>query len=60
MKVLNMFCPRCGKGGDMRLLEDKNVGELNVVCLNCQSYYLLDALLNNDKENLKELEWTRD
>lgn len=60
MKQTNIICPRCGNGNCMRILENKNVGELNVVCLNCQSYYLLDALLNNDEENLKELEWTRD
>lgn len=60
MKQINIICPRCGNGNCMQILENKNVGELNVVCLNCQSYYLLDALLNNDEENLKELEWTRD
>ena len=44
----------------MRLLEDKNVGELNVVCLNCQSYFLWDALELEDSKNLNEYVWVRD
>ena len=55
-----MFCPRFGSGDCMRLLEDKNVGELNVVCLNCQSYFLWDALELEDSKNLNEYVWVRD
>ena len=48
LKPINRICPRCGNGNYMRVLDGKNVGKLNVKCINCNSYYNYDVLLKGD------------
>ena len=48
LKPINRICPRCGDGNYMRIITGKNVGKLNVKCINCNSYYNYDELLKRD------------
>ncbi len=41
LEYANLICPKCGNGNYMRHLVGKNVGELNVKCINCNSYFKL-------------------
>lgn len=41
LEYANLTCPKCGNGNYMRHLVGKNVGELNVKCINCNSYFKL-------------------
>ena len=45
---INRICPCCGNGNYMRIISGKYVGELNVKCINCNSYYNYDELLKRD------------
>lgn len=56
LKPINRICPRCGNGNYMRIIDGKNVGKLNVKCINCNSYYNYDELLKGD--NRKPLNGT--
>ena len=49
LKPINRICPRCGNGKYMRVLDGKNVGKLNVKCINCNSYYNYDELLKDSR-----------
>lgn len=48
LKPINRICPYCGNGNYMRIISGKNVGKLNVKCINCNSYYNYDELLKRD------------
>ena len=48
LKPINRICPCCGNGNYMRIISGKNVGKLNVKCINCNSYYNYDELLKRD------------
>ena len=39
MFPINRICPKCGSGNWMRGMEGPNVGELDIKCLNCLSYF---------------------
>ena len=39
MFLINKTCPKCGSGNWMRGMEGQNVGELDIKCLNCLSYF---------------------
>ena len=39
LKPINMICPNCRNGNYMRLLDFKNVGRLDVKCINCNRYF---------------------
>ena len=39
LEDMNVVCPRCGSGNWMRRLKGRNVGRLDVKCINCFSYY---------------------
>ncbi len=41
LEYANLTCPKCGNGNYMRHLVGENVGELNVKCINCNSYFKL-------------------
>lgn len=51
LKPINIICPYCRNGNYMRLLEFKNVGKLNVKCINCNRYYKYDELIKMETEN---------
>ena len=40
----NIVCPACGSGNYMRHLRGKNVGYLDMKCINCNSYFNFDEL----------------
>lgn len=44
LEPANIVCPACGSGNYMRHLIGKNVGYLNVKCINCNSYFNFDEL----------------
>lgn len=48
LKPINRICPSCGNGNYMRIISGKNIGKLNVKCINCNSYYNYDELLKRD------------
>lgn len=48
---INMICPKCGNGNWMRLLSGENVGELNIKCFNCLSYFRSSDLYNTRKQD---------
>lgn len=41
LEYADLTCPKCGNGKYMRHLIGKNVGELNVKYINCNSYFKL-------------------
>lgn len=55
LKPINRTCPHCGNGNYMRLLEFKNVGKLDVKCINCDSYFNYDELNQKGGKNQMEL-----
>ena len=44
LEPANIVCPACGSGNYMRHLIGKNVGHLNMKCINCNSYFNFDEL----------------
>ena len=46
LEPANLVCPACGNGNYMRHLVGKNVGWLNLKCINCNSYFNLEDLVN--------------
>ena len=44
LEPANIVCPACGSGNYMRHLIGKNVGYLNMKCINCNSYFNFDEL----------------
>ena len=44
LKPVNIVCPVCGSGKYMRHLIGKNVGYLDIKCINCNSYFNFDEL----------------
>lgn len=57
LKPINRICPHCGDGNYMRIIEGKNVGKLNVKCINCNSYFNYDELNQEEEktnQNLRE------
>ena len=44
LEPANIVCPTCGSGNYMRHLIGKNVGRLNMKCINCDSYFNFDEL----------------
>lgn len=44
LEPINIICPRCGNGNYMRHLIGKNVGHLDLKCINCNSYFNFDEL----------------
>lgn len=41
---LNIVCPVCGRGNYMLHFIGKNVGHLDIKCINCNSYFNFDEL----------------
>ena len=46
LEPANLVCPACGNGNYMRHLIGENVGWLNLKCINCNSYFNLEDLVN--------------
>lgn len=44
LEPANIVCPVCGNGNYMRHLIGKNVGYLDMKCINCNSYFNFDEL----------------
>lgn len=44
LEPANIICPKCGNGNYMRHLIGKNVGKLDMKCINCNSYFNFDEL----------------
>lgn len=44
LEPANIVCPACGSGEYMRHLIGKNVGYLDMKCINCNSYFNFDEL----------------
>jgi hypothetical protein len=44
LEPANIVCPACGNANYMRHLIGKNVGHLNLKCINCNSYFNFDEL----------------
>lgn len=44
LEPANIVCPACGSGNYMRHLIGKNVGYLDMKCINCNSYFNFDEL----------------
>ena len=42
LEPANVVCPNCGSGNYMRHLIGKNVGYLDMKCINCNSYFNSD------------------
>lgn len=53
LEYANLICPKCGNANYMRYLIGKNVGSLNVKCINCNSYFSSSELLIEEKPKLK-------
>lgn len=56
----NMICPKCNYKGDMYYLEGRNVGNWNMKCLNCNSYFRSLDFQNEEKQeepNICKMEW---
>lgn len=47
MRPANLICPRCHSGSYMRYLDELSY-LYDVKCINCNSYFKLDELANND------------
>ena len=51
---LNIVCPICGSGNYMRRMIGRNVKDLDIKCLNCNTYFRSRDLINpsnKEKEN---------
>ena len=46
LEPANIVCPTCGNSNYMRHLIGKNVGHLDLKCINCNSYFNFDELYN--------------
>lgn len=44
LEPANIKCPNCGNDNYMRHLIGKNVGRLDMKCINCNSYFSFDEL----------------
>ena len=44
LEPANIVCPACGNANYMRHLIEKNVGHLDLKCINCNSYFNFDEL----------------
>ena len=44
LEPANIKCPNCGNNNYMRHLIGKNVGRLDMKCINCNSYFSFDDL----------------
>lgn len=44
LEPANIVCPACGNANYMRHLIGKNVGHLDLKCINCNSYFSFDEL----------------
>ena len=53
-KAINMICPKCGNSNYMRRMVGDNVGELNVKCTNCNSYFNYEELISGKEEPLSK------
>ena len=51
LEPANIVCPTCGSGSYMRHLIGKNVGYLDMKCINCNSYFNFDELY---KQRIRE------
>jgi len=52
LEPLNIICPKCGNANYMRHLSGKNIGKLDVKCINCNSYYNLNDLNERYQTNV--------
>lgn len=52
--VVNLICPHCKSANWMRFMKGKNVGELNVKCLNCFHYFDYAKLIQEHIDELTE------
>ena len=61
LEPINHICPRCGKGQYMRALIGDNVGDLDVKCINCNTYFKSADLysLNKSDNNITHLDELR-
>ena len=44
LEPANIVCPKCGNGNYMRHMIGKNVGKLDMKCINCNSYFSFNEL----------------
>ena len=44
LEPANIVCPKCGNGNYMRHLIGKDVGNLDMKCINCNSYFSFNEL----------------
>lgn len=49
LEPANLICPACGNGNYMRHMIGKNVGWLNLKCINCNAYFNLEDLLQRQE-----------
>ena len=60
MHDLNIICPKCGNPNYMRLMSGANVGKLNVVCTNCNSYFAFNDLEKcGEMDKMDNTNWYR-
>ena len=50
--VVNLICPNCKSPNWMRFMKGKNVGDLNVKCLNCFQYFNYAKILQQHIDEL--------
>lgn len=48
MEPSNLVCPRCSRGGYMYILHGSNVGELDIKCTNCETYFKSSEFYNTE------------
>ena len=52
LEPANIVCPNCGSGNYMRHLIGKNVGYLDMKCINCNSYFNYNELYKRRVEQV--------
>ena len=52
LEPANLVCPMYGNGNYMRHLIGKNVGRLDMKCINCNSYFNFDELYKQKIEKV--------
>ena len=60
LEPTNIVCPICGNANYMRHLIGKNVGHLDLKCINCNSYFNFDELYERHIGQALKLQRTQD
>ena len=60
LEPTNIVCPICGNANYMRHLIGKNVGHLDLKCINCNSYFNFDELYERRIGQALKLQRTQD